>query len=175
MSRTILSAMVVSFLFAVGCGGGGSIQAEVKTGGEDAPLPPATTPAAAAPADVGTAHLKGDHLEVDKPILFDTDSDHIDEEHSKGVLGDLLTLMRAHPELVHLSIEGHTDTRGSAAHNQELSEKRAAAVAKYINGHGLANVKLDPKGFGSSKPLCKEDTEACHDKNRRVEFIVLKN
>ncbi len=173
-STTLVTAAL--FLVPLGCGGGATVQAEVKTA-QPAPAPAATTaaPAEGAPADVGTAHLKGDHLEIDKQILFDTDSDHIDEEQSKTVLGDLVTLLKAHPELVHLRIEGHTDTRGSAAHNQDLSDRRAAAVAKYLNGHGLPNVKIDSKGHGSSKPLCTEATDACHDKNRRVEFLVVKD
>ncbi|MRG94323.1 OmpA family protein [Polyangium spumosum] len=175
MSRTMMSTMVVAFLFAVGCGGGGSAQLEVKTG-DDAPPPPATAaPAEAAPADVGEAHFKGDHLEIDHQILFDTDSDHIKEDQSQKVLGDLVTLLKAHPEIVHLSIEGHTDTRGSAEHNQDLSERRAKAVAQYLNNHGLPNVKIDAKGHGNTKPLCTEDSDACHDKNRRVEFLVVKD
>lgn len=174
MTRTIMSAMVVSFFALAGCGGGGSAQIEVKAGGDAASTTQAA-PAAGAPSDVGEAHLKGDHLEIDHQILFDTDSDHINEEQSKKVLGDLLGLLKAHPELVHLRIEGHTDTRGSAEHNQDLSERRAKAVATYINGHGLQNVKIDSKGHGHSKPLCKEDNDACHDKNRRVEFIVVKD
>jgi outer membrane protein OmpA-like peptidoglycan-associated protein len=127
-----------------------------------------------APSDVGSAHLKGDHIEIDKQILFDTDSDHINEEQSSGILADLVAILKAHPEVKHLKIEGHTDVNGSPEHNQKLSERRAAAVAKYINDHGLPNVKIEAVGLGKSKPLCTEDTEACHDKNRRVEFIVLK-
>jgi outer membrane protein OmpA-like peptidoglycan-associated protein len=170
-----MSAMVVSFFLLAGCGGGGSAQMEVKTGGDATSSSNAAAPAAGASTDVGEAHLKGDHLEIDHQIMFDTDSDHIDEARSKKVLGDVLALLKAHPELVHLRIEGHTDTRGSDAHNTDLSERRATAVAQYINSHGLPNVKIDAKGYGRSQPLCKEDTEACHDKNRRVEFIVVKD
>ncbi|HVK63385.1 MAG TPA: OmpA family protein [Polyangium sp.] len=173
MSRTMTSAMVASFLFLVGCGGGGSAQVELKTGGDA--TPPSDTPTAAAANDVGEAHFKGDHLEIDHQILFDTDSDHINEAQSQKVLGDLVTLLKAHPELVHLRIEGHTDVRGSAEHNQDLSERRAKAVAQYLNSHGLPNVKIDAKGYGVTKPLCSEDNDACHDKNRRVEFLIVKD
>ncbi|TKD06574.1 OmpA family protein [Polyangium fumosum] len=174
MSRTMTSAMVASFLFLVACGGGGSAQVELKTGGDATP-PPSDTAATAAASDVGEAHLKGDHLEIDHQILFDTDSDHINEAQSQKVLGDLVALLKAHPELVHLRIEGHTDVRGSAEHNQDLSERRAKAVAQYLNSHGLPNVKIDSKGYGQSKPLCSEDSDTCHDKNRRVEFLVVKD
>jgi outer membrane protein OmpA-like peptidoglycan-associated protein len=166
-----LGALAIAATLLWGCGG--SASGTIRTG-DSAPTPPVAEPAKAGANDVGSAHLKGDHLEIDKPIMFDTDSDHINEEQSKGVLSDLVAVMKAHPEVVHLQIAGHTDANGSAAHNQELSERRAAAVAKYINDHGLPNVKIDTVGHGKTKPLCTEDTDACHDKNRRVEFIILK-
>jgi outer membrane protein OmpA-like peptidoglycan-associated protein len=166
----LLGVSVVALVLGCG-GGGGSIRAGAGT--VEAPPPP---PAASkdAPSDVGTAHIKGDHIDIDKQILFDTDSDHINEEQSKGVLADLVAILKAHPEVVHLQIVGHTDSTGTAEHNQKLSERRAAAVAKYINDHGLPNVKIETVGYGKTKTLCTEDTDACHDKNRRVEFIILK-
>jgi outer membrane protein OmpA-like peptidoglycan-associated protein len=172
MRMKLLGIVGVLSMLAWGCGGasaGGTIQT-----GDTTPPAPAAEPAKAATDDVGAAHFKGDHLEVDKQILFDTDSDHINEEQSKGILADLVGVLKAHPEVVHLQIAGHTDTKGSAEHNQDLSQRRAAAVAKYINEHGLPNVKIETVGHGKSKPLCTEDTDACHDKNRRVEFVVLK-
>jgi outer membrane protein OmpA-like peptidoglycan-associated protein len=172
MHMKLFGILAVSSMLAWGCGGG-SVRGNIQVGG-DAPSPPTPDQSKAATNDVGSAHLKGDHLEVDKQILFDTDSDHINEEQSKGVLNDLVAVLKAHPELVHLQIAGHTDANGSAEHNKELSERRAAAVAKYINEHGLPNVKIETVGHGKTKPLCTEDTDACHDKNRRVEFIVLK-
>lgn len=169
---------VLSLSLTAGCGGSATVQADVQT----PPPPPPTATAepetpppapAEAPNDVGSVHLKGDHLEIDHQILFDTDSDHIDEEKSKPLLNDLVTMLKAHPEMVHISIEGHTDVRGSAAHNKDLSDRRAAAVGAWLASHGLPNVKFEHKGHGSEKPLCTEMTDECHDKNRRVEFIVL--
>lgn len=172
-SSTAAVFAALSLSLAAGCGGGATVQAEAKAPPPSTATPEPTPPAAEAPKDVGAVHLKGDHLEIDQQILFDTDSDHIDEEKSKTLLTDLVTMLKAHPELVHLSIEGHTDARGSAAHNKDLSDRRAAAVGTWLAGHGLPNVKFEHKGHGSEKPLCTEATDACHDKNRRVEFIVL--
>jgi outer membrane protein OmpA-like peptidoglycan-associated protein len=170
---SVIGMLAVLAMMAWGCGGG-SANATVQTGGDVVPPPAATEAPKQATNDVGAAHFKGDHLEIDKQILFDTDSDRINEEQSKGILTDLVTLLKAHPEVVKLQIVGHTDSKGSAEHNQQLSEKRAAAVAKYINDHGLPNVKIETVGHGKTKLLCTEDTDACHDKNRRVEFNVLK-
>jgi peptidoglycan-associated lipoprotein len=69
-------------------------------------------------------------------------------------------------------LEGHCDVRGSAAYNQQLGERRADAVVKYLRKKGLAAVRLSKLSWGKSKPLCEETTEACHARNRRVEAIL---
>jgi outer membrane protein OmpA-like peptidoglycan-associated protein len=171
--KSVIGLLVILSALAWGCGGGGASN-PIPPSNATVPAPAATEAPKGPTNDIGGAHLKGDHLEIDKQILFDTDSDHINEEQSKGVLSDLVAVLKAHPELVHLQIVGHTDSKGSAEHNQKLSESRAVAVAKYINDHGLPNVKIETVGHGKTKPLCTEDTDACHDKNRRVEFNVLK-
>lgn len=169
----LLLGSMIPLMFAFGC----AANAEVKLAVAEPPPPAAAVaPAAApaAPAELGEAKIKGDHIEIAHQIQFDTDSDHIDEAKSKAVLHDLLEIMRAHAEVTHVLVEGHTDERGAASHNQDLSNRRAGAVATYLNSHGLTSVKFEAKGHGSAKPLCKEDTKECHDSNRRVEFTILK-
>lgn len=70
-------------------------------------------------------------------------------------------------------VSGHTDTRGDAAHNKELSEKRAAAIVKQLIAQGVAASDVISVGLGSSKPLVKPDnTPAKQAKNRRYELRV---
>jgi peptidoglycan-associated lipoprotein len=69
-------------------------------------------------------------------------------------------------------LEGHCDVRGSAAYNQQLGDRRADAVVKYLRKKGLAAVRLSKLSWGKSRPLCEEATEACHARNRRVEAIL---
>lgn len=69
-------------------------------------------------------------------------------------------------------LEGHCDVRGSAQYNQQLGEKRADAVVKYLRKKGLAAVRLSKISWGKSRPLCEEATGACHARNRRVEAIL---
>ncbi len=70
-------------------------------------------------------------------------------------------------------IGGHTDARGDDAMNQKLSEARANAVYDYLITKGITEAQLSVQGYGESKTLCAEDTDACHTKNRRVEIVIV--
>ena len=75
-----------------------------------------------------------------------------------------------------ISIEGHTDSRGSDKYNQALSERRAAAVKEYLLKHGMIDTHKDnikTKGFGESKPVATNTTDEGRFENRRVEILVL--
>src|SRR5882757_835088 len=71
-----------------------------------------------------------------------------------------------------LGIYGHTDNNGADAVNIPLSEKRAAAVQDYLVRKGLLQGRIEAKGFGSSKPVADNDTEAGRRRNRRVEIVL---
>jgi outer membrane protein OmpA-like peptidoglycan-associated protein len=106
---------------------------------------------------------------------------HIQFESDKSVL-----LQQSFPELdklveylkrnpsSKLDISGHTDDSGNEAHNKELSEARAKAVATYLIQHGIDKTLIRYAGYGSSKPLTTNVTEEGRQKNRRVEFMILK-
>ncbi len=65
-----------------------------------------------------------------------------------------------------------SDLRGDATANRELSNRRALSVANYLRSQGATRVVFEPVGNGASQPVCREDNDACHDRNRRVEFTV---
>lgn len=73
---------------------------------------------------------------------------------------------------VRVRVEGHTDSRGSDTYNQSLSERRAQAVVDYLAGKGIARSQLQAQGFGESRPLTANDSDANRARNRRVEFVV---
>jgi outer membrane protein OmpA-like peptidoglycan-associated protein len=70
-------------------------------------------------------------------------------------------------------IEGHTDDTGTDAYNQSLSERRAAAVRRYLEGRGVGTGRLQTVGCGESEPRQPNGTEAGRQRNRRVEVINL--
>jgi OOP family OmpA-OmpF porin len=73
-----------------------------------------------------------------------------------------------------IKIVGHTDNVGSDASNLELSKKRAIAVSNYLVTKGVDASKITTDGKGESMPIATNDTPEGRDKNRRVEFTILK-
>lgn len=70
-----------------------------------------------------------------------------------------------------MEIAGHADVRGTAAYNYDLALRRAQAVVdELVTAHGIPRARLRATSYGKSQPLCGEDTEACHARNRRVEI-----
>lgn len=73
-----------------------------------------------------------------------------------------------------ISVEGHTDNVGKDKYNQALSERRAAAVKKYLAENGAANAgKIKPVGYGKTRPIADNKTAEGKFKNRRVEILIL--
>ncbi len=102
-------------------------------------------------------------------ILFDTDSARIRPE-SLATLDEVVKMLTAESAW-QILIEGHTDSSGAAAHNQTLSEQRAASVKDYLAGKGIAAARLSTAGFGASKPVADNATELGRAQNRRVELV----
>jgi outer membrane protein OmpA-like peptidoglycan-associated protein len=103
-------------------------------------------------------------------IYFDTGSDRIRPE-STPTLVEIAQMLKGHPELA-LLIEGHTDNVGSAASNQALSERRAAAVKQSLVAMwSIDAARLTTAGFGASKPAAPNTTPEGRQQNRRVELV----
>ncbi|MFK8059188.1 MAG: OmpA family protein [Polaribacter sp.] len=101
-------------------------------------------------------------------IYFDTNSDKI-KSISFANIDKIITLMKQIPD-VKFVIEGHTDDRNSDRYNLYLSQKRAAAVKKYMVQQGIENGRLESKGFGESRPKFSNDNAGGRQLNRRVEI-----
>ena len=69
-------------------------------------------------------------------------------------------------------IEGHTDNTGTDIANMNLSEKRANAIAQYLISKGIVKERIATKGFGASKPIADNNTQAGRAKNRRTSFTI---
>jgi outer membrane protein OmpA-like peptidoglycan-associated protein/Tol biopolymer transport system component len=109
-----------------------------------------------------------------KHIYFDLGKATLKPE-SNAELDRLVELLKEHDHLV-IEIGGHTDNKGNSYLNQKLSGERALAVKNYlINVGKISEKRLQSKGYGYSKPVSPNDTEANRAKNRRVEFIILSN
>ena len=96
---------------------------------------------------------------------------------STAELNRLIKLMNDVPTLK-IELGGHTDSQGSDAHNQDLSERRAAAVVDYLTEAGISADRLKSAGYGETQLVngCKNGvkcSDAQHQENRRTEFKVL--
>jgi outer membrane protein OmpA-like peptidoglycan-associated protein len=107
---------------------------------------------------------------VSHGILFDTDSDRLKPE-SGAVIQMIAKGLQASAALK-LLIEGHTDSSGDAAHNMDLSKRRAEAVKTVlVSQFQIDAARLTSAGLGSTKPMDKNDTPSGRALNRRVEFV----
>lgn len=114
----------------------------------------------------------GDILEL-RNIFFEFDKAELLPE-SKEELDMLVDLLYDHPHM-EVELSGHTDNVGSQQYNQKLSEARAKAVVEYLIENNTDKSRLTYKGHGFSKPIASNDTEEGRQKNRRVEFKVIRN
>jgi OOP family OmpA-OmpF porin len=107
-----------------------------------------------------------------KKLEFAVNGSAIDAAHSASLQEDA-DVLAANPE-VRVRIDGHTDSDGSAAYNQRLSEERAKTVRDYlVNERGIEASRIEVKGFGESQPIAPNDSAANKARNRRVEITVL--
>lgn len=105
-------------------------------------------------------------------IYFDSGSDRIRPE-STPTLKEIGEMLKEHADLK-LTIEGHTDNVGNVAANQELSNKRAAAVKAFlVSTYGVDAARLQSAGFGADKPVAPNTTLEGRQSNRRVELVKL--
>lgn len=103
-------------------------------------------------------------------VLFDTGKYDL-RPAAREALAKFSGIVIAHPGLK-LDVEGHTDSVGSDAFNQQLSEQRANAVMQYLVSQGLAQNSITSQGFGKSDPIASNDTLQGRQQNRRVEIII---
>ena len=107
-------------------------------------------------------------------MLFDTDSARIKEE-SYPILDAVSATIEHHPEFVVIEIAGHADERASYEHNNRLTRDRARAVLQALGERDIDPDRLISQGYGEYCPLAKGHNHAAWDKNRRVEFKVVKS
>jgi OOP family OmpA-OmpF porin len=101
-------------------------------------------------------------------VLFDFDKSTLNPE-SDPILQQVSVVM-AQASTLRLEVQGHTDGVGSDAYNQRLSEARARSVVTWLTQHGVAAARLTARGYGKTRPVATNATEAGRAQNRRVEI-----
>ncbi|MEZ4403984.1 MAG: OmpA family protein [Kofleriaceae bacterium] len=121
--------------------------------------------------DKQLAVLSAGTIEILDVVYFKTNKDVI-QARSFKLLDSVAAIIRNHPELPSITIEGHTDDRGDDSYNLDLSQRRAEAVRQYLIGRGIDGARLVARGYGETRPLKPNTTNANRSANRRVEFKV---
>jgi outer membrane protein OmpA-like peptidoglycan-associated protein len=125
---------------------------------EPKPAPPPPPP----PAGTKISELPGANFDFNKATL---------KPEGKAKLDEAVALMNKYPDM-RVSVDGHTDSIGSHAYNQKLSERRAQSAVDYLTSKGIAASRLSAQGFGETRPVADNKTDVGRAKNRRVELIV---
>jgi outer membrane protein OmpA-like peptidoglycan-associated protein len=111
-------------------------------------------------------------VEILEKVFFDTGKAVI-KDRSHKLLNQVALTLKANPAIERVRIEGHTDNQGGTDFNQDLSERRAQAVMRYLIKRGVAGSRLESKGYGETKPVASNGSASGREKNRRVEFRIL--
>jgi outer membrane protein OmpA-like peptidoglycan-associated protein len=116
--------------------------------------------------------LQTKNISIKKQVQFVQDSAEISEK-STALLAEIADLLIRNPQVTKVEVQGHTDYTGSAEYNQQLSQARAEAVRNWLIAAGVQADRLTAVGYGLSRPLVPNITEANRAKNRRVAFVIL--
>ncbi|MEO9601495.1 OmpA family protein [Parasphingorhabdus sp.] len=116
---------------------------------------------------------EGDSLILNMPsnVTFAVDSSAIDASFQATLAGVADTLSQY--EKSYVDVLGHTDSTGSDAYNQSLSERRAESVANFLANSGVQRARLATRGYGESQPVASNSTEEGRAANRRVEIKIV--
>jgi outer membrane protein OmpA-like peptidoglycan-associated protein len=103
-------------------------------------------------------------------VLFDTGKSSL-RPLAREKLAKVAGIVSGHPGL-RLDVEGHTDSVGGDAYNQQLSEDRGSAVRDYLTEQGMVAGSVTSRGFGKTQPVASNETAAGRQQNRRVELVI---
>ena len=117
------------------------------------------------------AFLTDTQIKITDQIKFRFGVAEIDPA-SDTVLQAVFEILKTHVDIKKVRVEGHTDSVGAAAYNRTLSKARAEAVTAWLVKHGIDKSRTSAEGFGPTRPLETNDTDAGRAANRRVEFHI---
>lgn len=120
-----------------------------------------------------SASLSAEQIVISEQVQFETNTAHL-LPTSAALLAAVADVLRRHPEVELVEVQGHTDNAGTPEHNAQLSRDRASAVVAALSGLGIEAGRLVARGYGQERPLADNADERGRARNRRVEFRVLR-
>ncbi len=116
---------------------------------------------------------EGIKITFESGILFDVDKADL-KPVAKQNISELSETLKKYED-TNILIEGHTDDTGAEQHNQNLSERRAASVAEYLNSLGVSKSRVTTTGYGELQPIAENTSTSGREQNRRVEVAIFAN
>ncbi|WP_315386558.1 peptidoglycan-associated lipoprotein Pal [uncultured Stenotrophomonas sp.] len=138
-------------------------EAPVDTGSTTQPTGPSTS------GLYGPGDLDTDACLRQRVVLFDLDQEAIKPEF-QAQMACHAKYLRDRPS-ARMTLQGHTDERGSRAYNQALGERRGNGVNSALQANGGSASQLTVVSYGEERPVCTESNESCWSQNRRVEIV----
>ena len=132
-----------------------------------APVVPAPAPVTPPPAPPAPVSVK-QSITIQAEALFDFDKSVLKPAGKKSIDDAIAKMSQLDVEVIIAT--GHTDSRGTDAYNQKLSERRATTVKNYMVSKGIPAAKISTLGKGESQPVATNKTDAGRAKNRRVDI-----
>jgi peptidoglycan-associated lipoprotein len=130
--------------------------------------PPPPPPPVEDPAAKAFEMAKGEFLDTN--IYFAFDKSNLDDM-AQATLKKKAEFLKIYPD-VYVTIEGHTDERGTAEYNLALGERRADSAKSFLVDLGIEAYRLSTVSYGEERPVCTEQTEDCWARNRRAQFVI---
>ncbi len=120
------------------------------------------------------AFVQKEQIRYFDPIKFKSETSTELDLADTATLDSILAVIRAHPEITFIKVEGHTDNRGKPDANKKFSQARATSVVKWLASKGIDPNKMQSFGWGDERPIDGNDTEQGRANNRRIEFHIEK-
>jgi peptidoglycan-associated lipoprotein len=167
-NRQVSPSSSVTYI-ATATGPGGSIGDSVRITVNDPPTPAATPIRAVTPGVANTPLTMDQQIQrAMQSVLFEFDKAEIGPDQT-AKLETAAAFLKQNPNLKFL-IEGHCDERGSEEYNLALGDRRANAVKQSLVRLGISESRFTTVSYGEEKPLCREQTDACYQRNRRAAY-----
>jgi outer membrane protein OmpA-like peptidoglycan-associated protein len=125
------------------------------------------------PPEPSSIEITATSIELKETVYFDTSKSTI-QDRSLRLMDEIATVLKAHPEILLVVVEGHTDNVGAREFNNKLSQSRAESVRQALIERGVAPERLHATGFGPDKPLVPNTSKENREQNRRVEMRIEK-
>lgn len=134
------------------------------------PAPPPPRPVPPVQQSIIPGSVQDFQVNVGDRVFFAFDKSDLDDR-ARGVLQKQAAWLQRYGAVV-LSIEGHSDERGTREYNIALGARRSQAVKDYLTSLGVSTARLETISYGKERPVCIESTEACWAQNRRGVSVI---